>query len=381
MPHIVVIGAGVIGLQTALFLLEAGYKVTIIAEHFPGDLDALYTSPWAGGQWRSHASPGQKQCDWDLQTFEYWTEIYEDELKRPDIPFEEKSGLGRYTSNFYWNNPSTSTELSHLPSHSPLSLWWTPHLPDVHLLTAPFPDPAIKTGISSTSFSFNPQKHITWLLRRIQQHPATAIQTLPLKLPVSDGLKGAIAAARSAVLDSSIHGAPTAYINATGLGARFLVPDPAVHPIRGQTLLVRGEARGIYTHVMAGAGEGADERIAYVLPRNGTGTSLIGGSKQVGVWETGVDEGLSEEILGWARTLAPELCGGGDGGLEVLKVQVGLRPGRKGGVRVEREVVGDGEVVVHAYGNGGAGFQNSVGCAREVVKLVGEVVAEKGEGV
>lgn len=38
--------AGVIGLQTAISLLEAGYKVTIVAKHFPGDLSIEYTSPW-----------------------------------------------------------------------------------------------------------------------------------------------------------------------------------------------------------------------------------------------------------------------------------------------------------------------------------------------
>lgn len=51
-------------------------------------------------------------------------------------------------------------------------------------------------------------------------------------------------------------------------------------------------------------------------------------------------------------------------------MQVGLRPGRKGGVRVEREVLGSGRRVVHAYGHAGAGYQNSVGCARKVVSLV-----------
>jgi len=38
--------AGVIGLQTALTLLEAGYKVTVAAKHLPGDLSLEYTSPW-----------------------------------------------------------------------------------------------------------------------------------------------------------------------------------------------------------------------------------------------------------------------------------------------------------------------------------------------
>jgi len=42
------VGAGVIGLQTALFLLKAGFDVTMMAKHFPGDDDIEYSSPRAG---------------------------------------------------------------------------------------------------------------------------------------------------------------------------------------------------------------------------------------------------------------------------------------------------------------------------------------------
>jgi heterodisulfide reductase subunit A-like polyferredoxin len=38
--------AGVIGLQTALTLKEAGFKVVIVAKDFPGSEDPLYTSTW-----------------------------------------------------------------------------------------------------------------------------------------------------------------------------------------------------------------------------------------------------------------------------------------------------------------------------------------------
>lgn len=57
-PSIHVIGAGVIGLSTAVWLLARGYKnVVLIATDFPGDPPTIeYTSPWAGARWQSSAA-------------------------------------------------------------------------------------------------------------------------------------------------------------------------------------------------------------------------------------------------------------------------------------------------------------------------------------
>lgn len=47
--HIIVIGAGVVGLTTALVLKQKGYThVTVIAKYVPGDMCVEYTSPYAG---------------------------------------------------------------------------------------------------------------------------------------------------------------------------------------------------------------------------------------------------------------------------------------------------------------------------------------------
>lgn len=47
--NIVVIGAGVTGLTTALLLKQKGYKhVIIVAKYIPGDMNIEYTSPYAG---------------------------------------------------------------------------------------------------------------------------------------------------------------------------------------------------------------------------------------------------------------------------------------------------------------------------------------------
>lgn len=68
--------AGVIGLQTSLTLLKAGHKVTVIAEHLPGDESIAYTSPWAGAIWRSHATAEQEEdCAWDMRSYATWMRI------------------------------------------------------------------------------------------------------------------------------------------------------------------------------------------------------------------------------------------------------------------------------------------------------------------
>jgi D-amino-acid oxidase len=75
--HIIVLGAGVSGLQTTLSILSSSqkYKVTIIATHFPGDKSIAYTSPWAGGDWRS-ATDLPEVRGFDKRTYEYWRSLF-----------------------------------------------------------------------------------------------------------------------------------------------------------------------------------------------------------------------------------------------------------------------------------------------------------------
>ena len=105
----------------------------------------------------------------------------------------------------------------------------------------------------------------------------------------------------------------------------------------------------------------------------------MGGCNEPGRWEREPDQGTTTSILRRCRELCPELLTGGDSGdalngsFQIVKVQVGLRPAREGGARVELEdhiIDGLSLPVVHAYGHGGAGFQNSVGVANRVTELL-----------
>jgi len=159
------------------------------------------------------------------------------------------------------------------------------------------------------------------------------------------------------------------FVNATGLGAKKLCGDEAMYPIRGQTVLVKGEASSTITRV-------GDGYRAYCIPRPGSGTTILGGTKEDGVWDETPDDKITKQILMHNAWQIPELLTGSGGGFEVISVQCGLRPARRGGPRMETEIVGT-RAVVHAYGHAGAGYQNSIGSARDVVRMVGESLATR----
>lgn len=79
LPQIVVIGAGVVGLTTALRIQESGkYAVTIIAEVLPSDPKTIkYTSHWAGAHHVSHADRDPMQQKIDQETFKIMWDLSE----------------------------------------------------------------------------------------------------------------------------------------------------------------------------------------------------------------------------------------------------------------------------------------------------------------
>jgi D-amino-acid oxidase len=150
-------------------------------------------------------------------------------------------------------------------------------------------------------------------------------------------------------------------INATGLAARELAADPAVHPVRGRVVLVANPG-------LTGSVRDEDNPAgpSYVHPRGGD--VVLGGTFEPGEEDVRADPAVERAILWRATALVPRLAGA-----PVTGRLTGLRPTRHGGARVEPDPVGlaGGTRLIHNYGHGGAGITLSWGCADEVVDLAG----------
>ncbi|KAK5128021.1 hypothetical protein LTR85_005138 [Meristemomyces frigidus] len=296
-------------------------------------------------------------CDWDVQTFDYWVDVMDRERQDAKLP---KSGLKMYDSLHYWDGPVKE------------KLWWAPHVKDFRVLSLlqeplltiskriPCHAPEIKEAAACRAMSVNVPQYLLYLQQKARSLGAKVIKA---PLPVDAGQENALAEAESQAMVNGRR-RPDCFVNATGLGAAKLCGDEAMYPIRGQTVLVKGEADAIRTRI-------GDGYTAYCIPRPGAGMTILGGTKEIGNWSETVDPETTARILERCAYIVPELLTGEDGGFEVVSAQCGLRPARQGGPRLERESVG-GRKVVHAYGHAGAGYQNSVGSARLVVELVGE---------
>ncbi|KAL9097543.1 MAG: hypothetical protein Q9165_000439 [Trypethelium subeluteriae] len=369
----------------------------------------------AGAHWKTHAPHTDKrQCGWDVETYEYWMNELAKEQQRPTTI--GKSGIAKVPSTIYWT-----------PSNPVPELWWAPHVHSFRTLPSSGLPPPAHTGVTFTTLTLNIPVYLGGLLGRIRSLGARVVRFrlpahrggLALALDRVDGVLeggGGDPLASGADLKSGSdddddddddddgsgdgrregeggagagRGKATAYVNCTGLGARTLVPDAAVYPVRGVTVLVKGEASGV--RVLEGK-----DAVGYVIPRKGSGTTVLGGTKESGKWEAEAEEEVTRGILERCRELAPELLTGrkkergdgvGSGGeddeegdFEVLKVNVGRRPAREGGARVELDrEIGKDRILVHCYGHAGAGFQNSVGSAREVIQILKDrLVAPEG---
>ncbi|KIV91649.1 hypothetical protein PV10_06165 [Exophiala mesophila] len=350
--NVVVVGAGVAGLTTALLLSrKTGYKIVVAAKHMPGDYDIEYASPWAGANYMPVSIRGTAAAEWDKNT---WGPLEDLAQNHPEagVHFQDceihsrAKDVGSATANWF----------AELLSPSP---WFKEVLPNFRAIPKESLRPGIDHATVFTSVCINTAIYLPWL--------------------VSQCLKNGVVFRRAVFKHISEASSPSIHpsnkvdlvINCTGLMACRLggVEDQSVVPARGQIVIVRNDAGKMLD--ISGTDDGDDEA-CYIMTRAAGGGTILGGSYQKGNWESQVDPNLAIRIMKRAVELCPSLTGGkGIEHLDVIRHGVGLRPVREGGTRIEKEKIG-GVWVVHNYGAGGAGYQSSYGCAQAAVALVEE---------
>jgi D-amino-acid oxidase len=245
--------------------------------------------------------------------------------------------------------------------------WYAKHMQDYKDISGDeLPTPT--RGHAFTSFAINPEKYLEYLQSRAKSAGALFITT---NLPTNTGFASSIkATVTHADLQSN---SSFVVVNCTGLSASQFCGDENVFPIRGQTLLVRF-ASPLAREITLWE---AKDAVTYVVPRPGTDMFIFGGTKDSTNVDTLPTPSVSEDIQNRCQKLLGRKIEGGE--IEIIAEQVGFRPGRKGGVRIEVEDVdvnqGRPVRVVHNYGHAGAGYQASIGSAIKVLKLVQDMHA------
>ena len=330
-PRVAVIGAGIMGLPTAVLLTEAPYKpeVTLIAEKFSPNI----TSDVAGAVILPLDGPlgsrDPRRREWNRQTFDYLHDLFASPIaSKLDISlvqmyemFDDEREVPWWKDHVFGfrSVPKDELEILNLPVDKPC---WT-----------------------FTTMTIACRPYLLWQLEQFEANGGKVIQKKLDSLQEIDGNYDII-------------------VNCTGLGSKELVNDKLLNPVRGQCLLVKAPwIKHVFAYELL-------DSLTYIIPRGDV--VAIGGTVGVGEWSQEVDPSVSKAIMERSCKFLPGLSTA-----EVVKEMVGLRPGRSS-VRLEiDETLTKNSAVVHNYGHGGQGVTFFRGCVLETVRLVDSCLQKK----
>lgn len=155
-PHFLILGAGVIGLTTALTLRTAypTSTITIAAKYFPGDRSIDYASPWAGANWCSMASDNGPLEHYDRVTFNRFAQMVDRE------GVGEEVGIGRMGM---WGVFDAEIEQTGILSEGTGRVWYEELVGGLRALgKEELPMGAVFGVEFGTTFRINTQVHLGW---------------------------------------------------------------------------------------------------------------------------------------------------------------------------------------------------------------------------
>lgn len=190
-----------------------------------------------------------------------------------------------------------------------------------------------QAGLSFTAVSLRPSVYLTWLKEELVKRGVSFISKHVGSIEEAahfGGDKSIVINATGLGLYSSPCFAKDAESEVAGAKALLGVEDKDVYPIRGQTVIV--DAPEAKTH-MSLLNFTSKAGPTYIIPRP-DGTVILGGTYQADNYSLIVDNETALGIFERCSKLEPKVKDA-----KVLSLNVGLRPARKGGARVEKELV------------------------------------------
>ncbi|KAI8373705.1 hypothetical protein BD560DRAFT_327905 [Blakeslea trispora] len=329
-----VIGAGVIGLTTALLLRQKGYNVTIIAEHFPGDSHPEYTSPCAGARWRTVAPNSDVRLQhYDSVSFKTFWELAKSHAA--------EAGIMVVSAYDYYEHVTDDTK----------NPWFKDLVPTFQFIDKSELPKEIAIGYHYTTVLINSLVYLPWLFKQYLL------------------LGGRHCRQRINCISEAMSDDVDIVVNCTGVGVRNLggVNDKSVVPVRGQNVLIKAPhiRKAVYLNTSKGC--------TYIIPRS-DGTVVLGTTRDEGNTDPTINNEVTQDILQRAYAYCPDLSLQRKGvqDLKVVGTIVGLRPNRAGGPVLKNQYYSKQTLITHNYGHGGAGYQSSWGTAQEAARLVHE---------
>ena len=378
--HIVAVGAGVLGLSAAVTIQKRhpSVPICIIAQEFPypppytsaevkstdsseplkprksqtneestqTKPSADYASMWAGAHYRP--IPGRtpqllREQQWAFRTTSKMLEIAS---TTPEAGVEKMPGL------LYLEDPPTEyTDLNGGDKYA------FGHIDDgFRVLHSNELPKDVLWGCQYDKYCLNPHIYCSWLLNQFLRNGGRCVQR---KL---DSLDDAFTVAA----DTLGAAKRPIMVNCSG---RNLDHDPAIQINRGQTVLVRNEYHSTPARVMK------DGTWCFLIPRPCGGGTIVGGTRESGDWEDQPRSETRRKLLENAVEYFPDFVDSVDK-FDVVQDNVGRRPLRDGGVRLEIENPTRGPHIVHGYGVGGRGLELSWGVAEEIADIVDSLLVD-----
>ena len=316
---VAVVGAGVIGLTTAVQLAEAGWNVHVLTK----DLPMHTTSAAAGAIWAAPylVEPRDRVDAWAVHSLGVFTAL----AQIPGTGVRLARGI------------EASRTITEPPEFRAM-------LDDVSVCTPAQLPPGFVIGWRYTAPLIDMDVYLPYLRDRL-----TATGAVIRQHAIAD-------------LDDAARHAQVV-INATGLGARDLAGDTSLTPIRGQLVVM--DNPGLTEFFREDTGWSPD--LLHLYPHGDR--LVLGGIAQGGSWDLQPSREIAEAIIRRCASVDPRIAS-----LPVIDHRVGLRPTRPA-IRCEADTSVTRYRLLHNYGHGGGGVSVSWGCASEIAKLAGRPVS------